>query len=383
MKRAIHIADEIAHHAVPPSYTQRVTPLPPFADDDPFFDPALITMTAQQKLDYVNRAAAGLECDGVSLAGMFSSGAVWEATANSLSDTVLVHATTDAHVSLVLSHERLKWEVASSQSATRLPDLQPEAVHAELAVLLGEYRKQPPMRMPLGACDVVFGREALGDLLSFAVMLGFDGGACKRKMTFLQEEQLGAKHFSAQFTLTDDPRVRETFPYRFDLNGIERRPFPLGEQGVFKQFMWDRDSADEFGQTETGHSVPHVSMVMAPGTAAVASLPEALAMPRERDTLYVPFIHYMNVVNETKGLVTGSSRFGALLLAQDGAIRVPYNVRITDAFFNLFGNIAWLSAAQAAVNTSSTYGERNPTALLVPRFALVNGVQITHANDTY
>ena len=40
-------------------------------------------------------------------------------------------------------------------------------------------------------------------------------------------------------------------------------------------------------------------------------LASLLNMPRERDVLYVPFLHYMGIVNPSKGIVTGSSRFGA------------------------------------------------------------------------
>jgi hypothetical protein len=69
--------------------------------------------------------------------------------------------------------------------------------------------------------------------------------------------------------------------------------------------------------------------VLQAGTQDVGSLEALVALPRERDLLYIPFLHYMNIVNPTKGLMTASSRFGALLLglSTDGDHGRAYNVR--------------------------------------------------------
>jgi hypothetical protein len=92
----------------------------------------------------------------------------------------------------------------------------------------------------------------------------------------------------------------------------------------------------------------------------------------------------MNIVNPTQGLVTGSSRFGALLLKADGSVLVPYNVRLTQSVLDLFGEkVAWLSKQTIAYNTSSSYGARNPTAVIVPQFIRVNDVAISHANASF
>lgn len=383
MRKAVDQAAEIARHAVPATYHQSITPLSALPDDDAHFDDALLDMTPQEKLDYVNRAAAGLESDALKLAGSFSSGAVWEATANTLGDAVLYHATTDAGASLVINHEKLKWEVQATQSAARKKDLDPGAVNADLALLATQYRDGQAVQLPLGTHDIVFGSDATAHVLAFLVWLGFGGGQCKRNLSCLRDEHIGRKCFSDLFTVIDDPAVRESFPYAFDLNGLARTAFPFVERGVFRQFYWDRDSADEFSQKETAHTVPHLNLAVAPGASSVNSLKAVLGMKRDKDVLYIPYLHYMNVVNATKGQFTGSSRFGALLLKQDGSVAVPYNVRVTDTLFTLFGNIDWLSSERVAADLSMTYGDRNPTAYLVPKFAKVNNVAVTHANASY
>jgi hypothetical protein len=92
----------------------------------------------------------------------------------------------------------------------------------------------------------------------------------------------------------------------------------------------------------------------------------------------------MNVVNPSKGLVTASSRFGALLLKKDGSVVVPYNVRLTQSLLDIFGErMAWVSQAQVVANTSSSYGARNPRAIIVPALMQVNGLEISHSNSSY
>jgi hypothetical protein len=50
----------------------------------------------------------------------------------------------------------------------------------------------------------------------------------------------------------------------------------------------------------------------------------------------------------------------------------------------LFGDkVAWLSRESCAYNTSHSYGARNPTAIIVPRFVQVNDLEISHSNPSY
>ncbi|MGC8857385.1 MAG: hypothetical protein ACP5QU_11390 [Anaerolineae bacterium] len=52
----------------------------------------------------------------------------------------------------------------------------------------------------------------------------------------------------------------------------------------------------------------------------------------------------MNIVNPSRGVITASSRFGALYLKKDGSLLIPYNVRLTQSLLDIFGEkVAWLS----------------------------------------
>jgi predicted Zn-dependent protease len=168
------------------------------------------------------------------------------------------------------------------------------------------------------------------------------------------------------------------------MTGLERKAWPIFEKGVFQGFLWYQDDADEFGAKPTGHTVLHKSLVLRGGEKEVNSLEELVRLPRTKDVLYIPFMHYMNIVNPTKGILTGSSRFGALLLKKDGSVVIPYNVRLTQSLLDIFGDkVAWVSKSSLPYNVSESYGSRNPTALLVPRFMQVDGLEISHSNSSY
>jgi hypothetical protein len=124
--------------------------------------------------------------------------------------------------------------------------------------------------------------------------------------------------------------------------------------------------------------------VLGGGSQDVKSLQDLVKMPRTEDILYIPFLHYMNIVNPSKGIITGSSRFGALLLKQDGSVVVPYNVRLTQSLLDIFGDkVAWLSREAVPYNSSQSYGARNPTAIIVPKFIRVNDLEISLSNSSY
>ncbi|HOU15745.1 MAG TPA: metallopeptidase TldD-related protein [Anaerolineae bacterium] len=384
MKRGVDIAAEMVQHAQPLSYQPTVPTYTESFSDEDAYDPALATLSNQERLAFFNQAAAGLETDEIRLSGIFSCGMNTIAQINTRAEHTQYFKTSDAQISMVLSHTALKWEVLAEQSAQQKTDLNPDALRRDLAFLVEHYQHDAPQQLPLGTYDIVFGSAALSDLLSFMGYIGYNGGLMKRGFSFLSEAQIGQRVFSPQFTLTDDPTRRETFPFRRDLMGMPRQPFPIFTEGVFKNFMWAQDDADEFGAQPTGHTTPHDSIVLQGGDAAVNTLAELVAMPRENDVLYIPYLHYMNIVNPSKGLVTGSSRFGALLLKQDGAVVVPYNVRLTQSLLDIFGDkVAWLSQAQVVANTSMSYGARNPRAIIVPAFLQVNELEISHSNPSY
>lgn len=384
MKRGIDQAAEMVQHAMPLTYEPTLPLYHTAFSDDAAFDASLAEISSEEKLAFFNEVVTGFETTEIKLSGIFSSGANTIALLNTTSEHPLYFKTSDAQISIVLAHSLLKWEIQSEQSAQRKSDLSAAALRDELAFLLDHYLHGAPQQIPLGKYDIVLGSAAIADLLTFMNYIGFNGGLMKRGYSFLKKEDIGKKVLSSQFTLTDNPARLDTFPFRRDFYGMERTVFPFVEKGIFKAFAWQQDDADEFNEKATGHTVMHYSLSLVGGNRSVKSLADLAGQPREVDLLYIPFLHYMNIVNPSKAIVTGSSRFGALLLKKDGSIAVPYNVRLTQSLQEIFGDkIDWLSAETTAYNTSQSYGARNPTATIVPKFLRVNGLDISHSNSSY
>jgi hypothetical protein len=283
-----------------------------------------------------------------------------------------------------MSHAKLKWEVTAEQSAQKKTELDPTRLQRELAFLVGHYQSDTPQQIPLGSYDIVFGSAAIAEMIQFMNWIAFNGGSLKRGFSFLAEDQVGKKVFSERFSLLDDADRLETYPFKRDLTGLKRKAWPIFEKGVFRGFLWYQDDADEFGAKPTGHTVLHKSLVLCGGDKEVGSLEGLVELPHKKDLLYIPVMHYMNIVNPTKGIITGSSRFGALLLKKDGSVAIPYNVRLTQSLLDIFGDkVAWVSKSILPYNISQSYGSRNPTAMLVPSFMQVNGLEISHSNSSY
>lgn len=384
MKQGIDRAAEMVEHAQPLSYQPTIARYKETFIDESGFDPELAHLSNQDRLAYFNQAVAGLETDQIKLSGIFSNGANTLAMITTCSEHMQYFCTSDAQVTIVLAHEGLKWEVIAEQSAQKRSELDPSRLHADLSFMLEHYQNDTAQQLPLGKYAIVFGPAAIAEMVSLFNWIGFNGGSMKRGFSFLSEEQVGKKVLSDQFNLTDDPERTETFPFKRDYYGIPRGTFSIFRNGVFLNFTWSQDDADEFSAQATGHTVSHRSLVVHGGTQKAGTLQELVGMPRDRDILYIPFLHYMNIVNPSKGIITASSRFGTLLLKQDGSVVVPYNVRLTQSLLDVFGDqVEWLSSKTVPYNTSSSYGARNPTAVVVPAYMRVNDLEISHSNPSY
>jgi len=384
MKQGIDAAAGLARHARPLSYHPTLPLYTESFADESGYDAALAGMGNEERLDYFNRAVAGLESEALRLSGIFSSGTTTLAQITTRSAHTQYFKSSDAQATVVLAHEKLKWEVIAEQSAYRKADLDPAALRRDLAFMTARYERDAGRQIPLGRYAVVFGAAAAAALVNVMNWIGFHGGMMKRGYSFLKEDDEGRRVLSERFSLFDDPGQPATFPFRRDFTGIPRKRRPIFDRGVFQGFVWPQDDADEFGARATGHTVGHNSLVLGGGDRPVQSL-EALAnMPREKDLLYIPYLHYLNIVDPSRGVITASSRFGALLLKSDGTAAVPYNVRLTRSLSEIFGDkLAWSSKAVTPYNVSNSYGPRNPVAVVVPKFLCVEDLEISHANAAH
>lgn len=384
LRAALDQARAMLPHTSPLSYTPT---FPVIAEDSHFdadFDAGLAYISNGDILAYINAVADGLEDGDVTLGGSFSVGSTEEITLSTATTHAMSYRISDAQITLVLASEQDKWEINAEQSAQRLSDLDPQALHARLQYLKDKYINCEAVRLPLGPCRVVFGPAATAEYLSFLTRLGLYGWSVKWRRSIHQQEDVGKAVLSPLVTVTEGPDNRGAFPLPTDSFGRSRQQQAWYEAGVLKGFLYDQATADEFGETATGHDLA-ASFALAPGDREETDMADLQALAaQEGDILYVPYLHYTGVVNASQGLITGTSRFGALLFKQDGEILVPYNVRFTEKLSDIFGaKLQWLSREQTVYNQSHTYGERSPSAVVVPKLMCCDGVKVEISNSSY
>jgi predicted Zn-dependent protease len=349
------------------------------------YDKKLAHISNEDILAYINQATEGLESDDVQLSGNFSVGKTLTIDLSTATEHYVAWQASDAQITLVLSSRKDKWEINAEQSAACADDLNPGALRARLAFLKDKYQHCEAVRLPLGAYKVVFGAATTAEYLRFLTYLGVDGGMMKRDNSINSPEDIGKQRLSPQVTLWEDSDCLDAFAIPVDGFGRQRQPKAFYDKGVFNGFIWSQSAADEYGQQATGHDVMHRSFRLEPGQMPVND-PEALSglAAREGDLLYVPYLHYTGLVNASEGLITGTSRFGALLFKQDGSVVVPFNVRFTEKLGSLFGDkLQWLSTQTTPYNISSTYDARDPEALVVPRLMCCDDVKVEISNKSY
>lgn len=315
--------------------------------------------------------------EGYNYSGSWSSGSTETflvTTASRFSSRCLL---TDQQFTCVLKHPEKKWELASWQTGWKAGDVTAACTVDEFKRLLPVYENMQGVKVEPGHYTVVFGSQAVGEVLQMAVWTGCAGRTWEMRMGWTSDKKIGDDVFHPSVTVLDDPLSPDVFSSPVSDSGMPALVLPMIEKGKFAGIAYDRNTASKYGKEPTANAG---CLSMLPGDG-----PEDFAdAVREMDrVLYIPAIHYMNLPNMSKGIFTGSSRFSAVMLEKGKIVGPIFSSRITDQFQTVFGNILGMSPVTVGVNTSNTYGRRSPSAVSVPSWILVGDVKITDCADSF
>ena len=376
LKKVLEVSEELSFVPSIPVYEKN------FINEESY-DEDLRNISNEEKLAYFNEASKGLESNDIKLSGNFLNGYSSVMYMTTESEFYNLYKETDAQLLVVLSSESKKWEVNSEASLQKKSDLDAKKAHDELSFMVNVYKNNEGCELPVGDYEVIIGKAAIAEIL-MTMSYQMTGDAIKRGYGFVNGEDRGKKIFSDKFTLRENPNLIETYPFKADIFGVERSITNIFEDGKLNKIMWSQNAADEFGEKSTGHTLPHFSMEMLGGDSKIRSLEDIKNMPKDKDILYIPYIHYMNLVNPSEGLLTGSSRFGAMLFKKDGTVVPPFNVRLTRTYKDFFGDeLDWISEERCVYNLTNTYGIRNPVAIVVPKFIKLKKLEISASNKSF
>lgn len=295
-------------------------------------------------------------------------------TANRNSARVLL---TDQQFTCVLKHPEKMWELAHWQTGWKAGAVSAESTVAEFNGLLPVYENNQGFKVEPGHYKVALGAQAIADILGMTVWTGCAGRTWEMKMGWTAGNEIGDEILHQSVTVLDDPSCANVFSNPLSDSGMESKTIPMIENGRLAALLYDRNTASKYGKKPTANAG---CLAMEPGDGP-EEVSEAL---RDHETvLYIPAIHYMNMPNMSRGIFTGSSRFSAVLMKNGEIVSPIFSSRITDSFKTIFGNLAGISSRTVSVNTSNTYGRRNPNAMSVPSWILVEDVKITDCADGF
>lgn len=379
VRKALDIAVAKSKVASPKTYDPIPDRVEETIEEDSQLDPSLADLDPGRKADGYREIMHRLG-DAYNFSGAWSSGLTELFVVTTGSPHTAFHRGTDQLFSVVLKHPAKKWELNHTQTGWRTADFRPDATVEALGRLLPVYENHGGFRVEPGDYTVLFGADAVSEIIGMAAWTGLIGRSWEEKQSWTSGQTVGDPVLGANITLSDDPDDPLTFMFGFDGAGRRRRRFPLIEKGILRGLMYDSSTAARYGRKPTGHDLNSPGMVLSTGSGPDCPLEAAKGLGR---VLWIPALHYMNIPSRSKGIFTGSSRFNAVLV-EDGEVVSPiFSSRITDSFGNVLSNVKILSSRAESVNGSNTYGRRAPVAMSVPSYIVSGGVKITDCAESF
>jgi PmbA protein len=331
------------------------------------FDEATAALTPEEQA-----AAAGAAIEaapGYGLYGYFTSG-VTELAVSSSAGHAVSQTMTDASVlAIAASDEESGYAEATSWKTA---ELDPAAVAREAVEKAG--RTKGAVEIEAGTHAAVLEPYAFSELLWYFGFSSLNALACLEGRSYFSG-RIGEKVFHESFTLVDDGLAPRGLPKAFDFEGVPKQRMTIVEEGVAKDVVWDRRTAERAGEgrTSTGHALSApaqgfgplpLNLSVAGGDATRDELVE-----RVGEGIYVTRLHYLGVVDPREGIITGMTRDGTFQI-EGGKVSKPLvNLRFTTSFPKLVESLVGLGKDVELVNRSDFYDERYPFGTLVPAVA--------------
>jgi predicted Zn-dependent protease len=360
-----------------PLFGQVETPV----DDSSGFDTVLEKIAPETKAGFCAQIVKAVKPRGdYDFSGSWSTGATEMYYLTTANDNEAYRRLTDGRLVMVLKEQNKKWELSVEQGGKGFAAFSAPAAIAEFEKLLPVYEKNLPFAAPLGRQRVMFGTQAISEIVLFASYYGFSGRSWEEKQSFTANSKFGDRIFSEQVTIVDDPADPNVFGMPFDFMGKKRGRFPLVQKGCFQGLMYDSTTAARYKKPQTGHDVYSYDLVLSPGNGPAEF---AAGKKLAGDALYIPHLHYVRVQTPTEGMLTGSSRFNAQRL-QGGEFTAPLlSTRVTEPIPQILSNIVAISARSVMYNNSATYGRRSPSAISVPEYMICDNVRISDVAESF
>jgi PmbA protein len=308
-------------------------------------------ITPELRADSVKKIVGIAEKHKLTTAGVFSSAESVEGVFNSRGVSQW-HSQTMAEISCtMLGADSSGWQKANSSDVAKLDPQGLGEIAAKKAVDSGH-----PLEIPAGKYTTIFEPAAVLDIVGF-MFWDYSGMAILDQRSFLTG-RIGTKLFGDNITIWDDVTHPLQTGAPFDGEGVPRQKVALVENGVVKQVVYARATAERMKHSDnrekvgpiaaTGHgfSLPNEMGEMPQNI--VFSTPrdpqtvEKMIASTERGVL-VTRLWYIREVEPFEKMLTGMTRDGTFLI-ENGRVRGGVrNFRFNESLLHMLSHVEAMS----------------------------------------
>jgi PmbA protein len=301
-------------------------------------------LTPQARAETVRRVIARAEKDGLTAAGVFSSGCFAMGLFNSRGLAAFHEETVSESSVTMLGESSSGWAKKTSPNCR---ELQPEALADRAARKALESRE--PREIEPGKYTVILEPAAVLDLLGY-LFSDFGGLAIHEKRSCLTG-RVGQQVFGANINVRDDVYHPRQSGAPFDGEGMPRQRVTLIEQGVVKGVVYARQTAHKTGAEPTGHGLPlpneigetPVNIVMEGGRTSIQEMVRST-----KRGLLVTRLWYIREIDPYQKILTGMTRDGTFWI-EDGKVQYGLrNLRFNQSMIEMLGQVEMMSPPERA-----------------------------------
>jgi PmbA protein len=318
-------------------------------------------ITAEQRAEAVHKIVGIAQKHKLTTAGIFSTAENVEGVFNSrgLADW---HTQTSSEVSItMLAGDSSGWQKANAPNVDHLDPETLAQIAAEKA-----FMSAGPREIPAGKYTVILEPAAVLDMVGF-MFFDFGGLAILDQRSFLNN-RVGTKIFGDNISIWDDVAHPLQSGSPFDGEGVRRKRVQLVENGVVKQLVYARASAEKMQRSEhkdrvgpvevTGHGFPvpnemgEAPMNIVFGVSRETKTVDQMISGTERGIL-VTRLWYIREVDPYEKILTGMTRDGTFLVADGKVQHGVLNFRFNESLLHMLSNVKEMSTPVRASGEES------------------------------
>jgi len=306
-------------------------------------------LTPEDRARAVEEIVGIAKKNNLTTAGIFSCSRSAEAIMNSRGLSAF-HAQTSSEISItMLAGDSSGWQKANS----------PDVRNLDAAALAGTAAQKAresasPREVPPGKYTVILEPAAVLDLVGF-MFFDFGGMAILDQRSFLNN-RMGTRLFGENITVNDDVYHPLQSGAPFDGEGVHRQPVRLVENGVVRNLVYARATAEKMKKSEhaakvgniapTGHglALPNelgevpLNIVFEGGPEAARRTVEQMIASTDRGIL-VTRCWYIREVDPYEKILTGMTRDGTFYI-ENGKLRHGLrNFRFNQSLIQMLNNV--------------------------------------------